>query len=233
MASDICFLFTFNDRLLTCMMLLETIRRRFHPLHVLRRARVAKYFGILDIRLPVRVHGVDRRIYVRLLRHLSSIIDNRLIETELTALIRVLVARDRPAMFWDIGAHIGFYSWMFLTLSPSGHVVMFEPDPGNRDLIRRTLAGDMNPNVVVLPYAISDENGEAVFERDPISGATGGLTRDRATFVARNFGIAAPTMTVATHTLDRIMESPKFAAMPPALIKMDIEGAELQALRGG
>jgi len=61
-----------------------------------------------------------------------------------------------------------------------------------------------------------------------MSGATGTLCLDEATFSERNYGVAAHRATVETTTIDEA--SDRFFS--PDFIKIDVEGAELDVLKG-
>jgi FkbM family methyltransferase len=88
--------------------------------------------------------------------------------------------------------------------------------PRNLAYLRKHLKLNHARNVEILPFAISDKIGQAQFEIEA-SGLMGRLTGEGS-------------LTVATATLDSLVENGGMA--PPDFIKMDIEGAELSALRG-
>jgi FkbM family methyltransferase len=120
------------------------------------------------------------------------------------------------AVFYDVGANVGFYSLLSSLLVGRGKVFAFEPAPRNLPYLRSHLELNRAGNVEVLPLAISDTIGEAQFQIEP-SGLMGHLAR-------------GGNATVSTATLDSLVESGRIA--PPNFVKMDIEGAELLALRG-
>jgi FkbM family methyltransferase len=118
--------------------------------------------------------------------------------------------------FLDIGANIGFHTALGSRLvGPTGHVVAFEPMPAALELLKGTASSYANVEVV---------------------GAAVGLVRAEATFYVRPFGDtssleqtedgAAP-ITVPVVSIDEAV-----AAGRIALIKIDVEGFELDVLRG-
>ena len=129
-----------------------------------------------------------------------------------------LVSREvRPStIFYDVGAHVGFYSLLASVLVGSGKVFAFEPLPRNLDYLRRHLALNCAANVDVLPVAVSDRTSTAAFrvEQSSFMGCLSG-----------EGGIVVPTA-----TLDSLVESGRI--LPPNYIKIDIEGSELLALQG-
>ncbi|MGD0544562.1 MAG: FkbM family methyltransferase [Candidatus Acidiferrales bacterium] len=120
------------------------------------------------------------------------------------------------SVFYDVGANVGIYSLLCSLLVGNGKVYAFEPVPRNLAYLRKHLKLNHARNVEILPFAISDKIGQAQFEIEA-SGLMGRLTGEGS-------------LTVATATLDSLVENGGMA--PPDFIKMDIEGAELSALRG-
>jgi len=117
-------------------------------------------------------------------------------------------------VFYDVGANVGFYSLLAARRVSPGKVYAFEPLPSNVRYLRRHLELNETSNVEVLDLAISDQVGAAFFEET----------------ACRLMGRLAQEgdLGVRTATLDSLQER----ISPPSVIKMDIEGAELPALRG-
>lgn len=123
----------------------------------------------------------------------------------------------RPGMnVLDIGANIGYYS---LIAAKAGCIVYaFEPDPRNLEYLRRNLiANRVAGSVTVVNKPVSDQVGSEVFYQHP-SLLESSLYSDLA------FGAATsmPTTTIDDYFPDNVVN----------VIKLDIEGAEIRALRG-
>ena len=119
----------------------------------------------------------------------------------------------------DLGANLGYdTSLLAYCVGPSGSVHAFEPHPGiHRRLVRNATALRSTAAVHVHQAAVSDHEGEA-FLAEPA-------------FFARNMGgaaLAAEGIPVKVTTLDATMPEG-----PVGLVKIDIEGHELAALKGG
>jgi FkbM family methyltransferase len=129
-----------------------------------------------------------------------------------------LIAREvrRNTVFYDVGANVGFYSLLASQLVGNGKVFAFEPVSRNIAYLERHLALNRVENVEVLGLAVSDTNGSAPFVVEK-TGLMGHFACDGGT-------------PVHTATLDCLVERGKI--LPPNYVKMDIEGAELLALRG-
>jgi FkbM family methyltransferase len=119
-------------------------------------------------------------------------------------------------VFYDVGANVGFYTLLGSLLVGAGKVFAFEPLLHNLKYLRQHLALNHIQNVEVLEVAVSDENGAALFEVEA-TGSMGHLSH-------------GGTVKVQTAAIDSLLEQGKI--LPPDYIKMDIEGAELAALRG-
>lgn len=120
----------------------------------------------------------------------------------------------------DVGANVGAYTLLFATwIGTSGRVVAFEPAAASRaGLLRHLALNGLAQRVEVRPEAVSDVTGTLMF-RDA---GTQGDNR----IVPRATDGATPTPSL---TIDDICERARLA---PDVIKIDVEGAELAALRG-
>jgi FkbM family methyltransferase len=118
---------------------------------------------------------------------------------------------------YDVGANAGFYTLLASRLcGATGRVVAFEPLPRNVALLRQHVRLNRADNVTVLDVALSDAPGISRFNTS-VDSAQGRLAGDG-------------DLEVRTTTLDAIVR--ERIAPPPHLIKMDIEGGELSALKG-
>lgn len=126
------------------------------------------------------------------------------------------------SVFVDVGANIGYYPRMASRLvGPAGHVYAVEPQPPAIELLRANLAG--LANATLLPLAMGEAEGEVDFfvrERGDLSSLEPTNELDP--------GIATTAVKVRMSTLDRELA----AAKRVDLVKIDVEGFELQVLRG-
>jgi FkbM family methyltransferase len=123
----------------------------------------------------------------------------------------------------DIGANIGYYALMELRLiGAGGRLVAVEPSPANVALLRRNLALNGYDNVEVRQAAVSDVPGKRRFFLSHMSNLN--------TFHAEGTGLAhlsGETIEVETVTVPALM-----AGRPPDLIRMDVEGHEVEIISG-
>jgi len=126
----------------------------------------------------------------------------------------------------DVGAHIGFFTMqMASVVGASGHVFAFEPLAANADLFERSLAENRyGDRVTFARAAVGARGGTATLTFPPETLNSGGayLLRDGTAPLHGN--LAAPIPIVA---LDDVV-----TRRPVRFIKIDVEGAEPQVLRG-
>ena len=163
------------------------------------------------------------------MRHLSYIVDNRTVEPGIGATFLCIMRLHPPSTFWDVGANIGFYSWMVLSAISDSRAVLFEPDPENVALIEGTIANARQDRATLVRAAVSDSVGEAGFLVDEISTATGALEGSQdTTFLQRHYKHPQERLIVPTITLDAAAARHGV----PDLAKIDVEGAEDRVLAG-
>jgi FkbM family methyltransferase len=131
---------------------------------------------------------------------------------------RLFRDRLRPgAIAFDIGANVGFFTLFASKLVGSaGHVYAFEPLPRNLFYLEQHVRLNAITNVIVQSLAIAASTGSAKFERG--ENVSQGRLDDAGSF------------DVLTASLDDLLAAGRVPR--PDFIKMDIEGAEGNALRG-
>lgn len=121
------------------------------------------------------------------------------------------------SVVYDIGANAGYFSLLAAVLTgPTGQVYAFEPLPRNVNFLRRHIALNKLDQIEVIEAAVSDHEGEAFFDLGA-STAMGHLAK-------------SGEIKVRSVTLDEMVASGHL--QPPNYIKVDVEGAEYEALSG-
>ena len=119
-------------------------------------------------------------------------------------------------VMWDVGAHHGF---VMLTaarsVGPTGAVWAFEPSAMNRAILARHLSWNDVPNATLLPYALAEREGSDSFGGDGTS---------------KTFRLGAGEETVDVRRGDQLVREGVCPA--PTFVKIDVEGAEADALAG-
>ncbi len=134
---------------------------------------------------------------------------------------------DKGDVVWDIGANIGLFAFSAASLSGSeGTVVAFEPDAWLVQLLRRSCA--LQPTntatVTVVPAAVASSCDLRMLSLARRSRAANFLQGYGST----QTGGVSEVQTVVSLSLDWIAQR----LPPPDLVKIDVEGAEFEVLKG-
>lgn len=135
-----------------------------------------------------------------------------------------LLDEARPGdVFLDVGGHVGIHALpMARAVGPAGTVVAVEAAPDSAARLRAHAERNGLDNVVVCEFAVGDEPGRLELRQDPRFGT------DAA--VRSLYGDGEVVAAVDVVPLDRWWQTDGPARLD--LVKLDIEGAELRALRG-
>lgn len=133
----------------------------------------------------------------------------------------ILNLLQRGDVFYDVGAHLGFFSVIAArAVGPTGEVIAFEPDPSNAERIRANAARNRFLMVEVVDEAVWSSNAPLeLVPANPSSGRSQGRVG-----LSINYSGAQ----VNGLALDQFIEGRR----APNLIKIDVEGGELEVLKG-
>jgi FkbM family methyltransferase len=127
-------------------------------------------------------------------------------------------------VLFDVGANIGFFTLLGGRLvGAGGAVVAFEPLPQNLVQLRKNVALNEFRQIMVVGAAVSDELGRASLVVPP-------GRRDAAHLMRPREGGELPTIDVQVVTIDHWLG--ESGTRPPTVLKVDVEGAEINVLRG-
>jgi FkbM family methyltransferase len=199
----------------------------------LRSLRHLPLVGSLIHRLSHHLLPVDQRVWARvqsgpaegLWLELNPRTGQAYLRGEAETVVQaVLAERLRPGMvFYDLGANVGLFTLIAARLvGDAGKVFSFEPDPENAVRLRRNIQRNGFTNVTIVESGIWSTTGSQHFVASDPASPDHGVGK----FVkngAEHFG--TPTACVS---LDDFIHT----APSPDAIKCDIEGAEIEALRG-
>lgn len=137
-------------------------------------------------------------------------------ETEYTlAMLQNL--REDDVLF-DVGANVGMVA---LHAAKICRTIAFEPDPSIRRRLQANAALNPDRTFVLEPVAISDSDGVVDLYTQGDAGNSPSLVQQEA-------GIGR--VSVPSRSIDSLLEEGRLPC--PTVIKFDIEGAEILALRG-
>ena len=134
----------------------------------------------------------------------------------------------KDAVFYDIGANVGYHAFVANLFITDGRIYSFEPMPANISLFNEHLKLNKermpNHNISLLTFAISDQEKEVHFSNNEM--ATDGNTYISSSQVYMQVD---KKLTVQCFSIDNLIEK---AYEPPTILKIDVEGAELDVLKG-
>ena len=133
---------------------------------------------------------------------------------------------QEPALVMDVGGNVGLYSLEVRKRAPECEIHVFEPAATNIAELQECLATD--PKVTIVPVALSDKTQEALLFADKPGSGIGSLTKRRLD----HFGIETSHQElVKTLRFDEYYDA-HLGGRGIDLVKLDIEGHEMEALRG-
>jgi FkbM family methyltransferase len=126
-----------------------------------------------------------------------------------------------PQTVIDVGANVGDWSRMTSQVFPSAQFFMIEGNPDNEPFLRNSASMfGQNSEYSILLLGPEDKDGVTFYKL----GTGSSVLRELTTFERSQ-------VTLPMRTLDRFMESRPYNS--PVLLKLDVQGFELQVLLGG
>jgi FkbM family methyltransferase len=127
--------------------------------------------------------------------------------------------------YYEVGAHTGFFALIASRfVGAHGKIVAFEPDPDNLVTLKANIARNGIAQVTVVEAAVWSSRREVTFER-----ALGESNRTQG-HILNEPNSRLERITVNAVRLDDLIFEEGYPV--PHLMKMDVEGAEWDALQG-
>jgi len=166
--------------------------------------------------------GVGKGLRINVGRSAASFVTG--IHESNTQSLLVSLLRD-GMVFYDIGANVGFCSLVAARLvGATGRVVAFEPLPENLIMLRRNALLNGFAHIAVVGVALGRDYRDSVFATSerPTWGCLRSVGKQPAEF--------AGEISVPVRPLDGTIAAERLPR--PDVMKIDVEGAELDALAG-
>jgi FkbM family methyltransferase len=202
------------------------VQRVVNALHLQRIARKVYYYvarppgGMLS----VEVGTVRARFYIRNLEELRTVETDAFKEQHI---LERLILTLRPGdVVYDVGANVGLYAVLLgKVVGERGHVIAFEPVRKHYCRLQENLALNGSTQVRSFQKALGDHAGEVKIWVGEVRG-----DRTGAGAVGCDDHGDDDSQVADAVEGDRFREAAKLPL--PALVKIDVEGAEYAVLRG-
>lgn len=188
-----------------------------------RHLRTAAYAGLdaafVGRGVPRRINGERIRLPAPWSRYYPPVYE--------AAMHAFLVRRCAPGTtVIDGGAHIGLFTVaMARATGPTGSVLAFEPTPGTRAILTKTVAlNGLGATVSVRPEGLAAQTGRTTFHIGPIEGSNSNSLVGWSAATSGGSKAEVPTL-----ALDDLLPT---LTSSVSCIKLDVEGADLDALIG-
>jgi FkbM family methyltransferase len=147
----------------------------------------------------------------------TELYNHRIYEQETTEFFRNYL--NKGDTVYDIGANIGYFSLEFARLTgKTGKVFCFEPHPEIYRVLESNIKRNNYNNITIFPLACGQYEGNTNLYLS---------NENEGNHKIVNTPNMSTSVEVEIATLDKFVKQ-----YPPRIIKMDIEGAELLALKG-
>jgi FkbM family methyltransferase len=177
-------------------------------------------------RLRFKMIKYDFEFYCRANRHdFTTMVfgENHIIENYFTP--------KKGDIVVDIGAHIGLYTLVASKrVDVQGKVVAIEADPENFEMLSRNIHLNKLENVIPLNYAAYSEEKKMKLYLPTHEGSLSGSVYN--TLIEERAHGIEKFVEVDTATLDFLLESNGIKQQDVNWIKIDVEGAEFEVLKG-
>jgi len=129
--------------------------------------------------------------------------------------------------FYDVGGNAGYFSFIASTVITRGQILSFEPMAANiaifEEHLRRNSRRAGTSRITLIPCAVADREKTVQFTNDPV--LTGSNTYVDSQFLQPS----VEKIDVKCVSIDSLIAQ---GSPPPDVIKIDVEGAEFDVLRG-
>jgi FkbM family methyltransferase len=179
----------------------------------MKKAVINKYLR----RLGLELHGVS---YIQSLKKTDF--------RENAFEVQQRLAKSTPKIIFDLGANRGDTALNYAKLFPLASIYAFEPFPETYDKLIARVGG--NKMIKPQPVAISEKKGEAVFHSN-VNEDTNSLLPSAKIGLSSDDQVRTQSqIKVNTETIDDFCIEHQIGKID--ILKMDIQGAELSALKG-
>jgi FkbM family methyltransferase len=134
----------------------------------------------------------------------------------------------RPGTLLDVGAHHGAFALPFAAL-PGARVIAFEPLPAAFARLRAAFGERLPAHVELRQEALGDRDGEAALTLPVLDG----VPQEQWASTAKDYAALGVARVAERRVAVNLRRLDGFGLTDLTAVKLDVEGAEYEALRGG
>jgi len=202
-----------------------------HKSKILRRIVLPVLARLNPGDVTIRHHYTGDRIRLHSYRHKGYWYHGRRREADTMRLFRQFIAQGATVL--DVGGHIGYVAaYLARLVGPAGRVFVFEPGANNLPYLRRNTAG--KANVTIVEKGAGSRNQRRTFYLEGLTGQNNSFV-DEFEVLKTNQARAWAADAQVEQTVVEVVTLDDFCRQEdvrPQFIKIDVEGFELQVLRG-
>ncbi len=143
-------------------------------------------------------------------------------EKETCVFLRTTTTRD--AICYDIGANIGYHALVMAEAAENGKVYAFEPIPQVCEILKKNIDINHKQNITIVPKVVARVVGKIQLGLD--------TSIDQAAIKFATNSENHRTREIIECDGDTLDNFVSVGNTPPSLIKIDVEGAEVDVLQG-
>ena len=204
---------------------------RLHKSRILRRVFLPLFARFNPGDITIRHHFTRDRIRIHSYRHKGYWFHGRRREEGTMRLFGEFIAEGATVL--DVGGHAGYIAVYLASLvGPDGRVFVFEPGQNNLPYLKHNTK--TKKNVTVVEKGVGSRNEARTFYIEGLTGQNNSFISDFAVLETNKARAYAAEANVEETIVD-VVTLDKFCSeeeIRPDFIKIDVEGFELEVLRG-
>jgi FkbM family methyltransferase len=181
--------------------------------------------------ITISHHFTGDRIRLHSYRHKGYWYHGKRREADTMRLFREFIARGATVL--DVGGHCGYVAIYLASLvGPRGRVIVFEPGPNNLPYLKHNTRAKRN--ITLVEKGVGSRRERRPFYLESLTGQNNSFLNDFAVFKTNKKRAYAANAQVQKTTVDVVTldEFCRSENLRPDLIKIDVEGFELEVLKG-
>jgi len=227
-----------TNTLLMIAMLFQQITRNLIKVPIIKKVgwrlaiRLRRFFAKYNIKDFQTTFDIDIKIWVSLSDHIESQIFWQGVQSADRGEVDLLKSILEPEhIFFDIGANVGVFTLMGARRLTLGWVYAFEPSQTHLKRLRANLELNNFKNVTIVPFALSNTSNQKKDLYIPLDCSSIKNTGRASLYPQKDFSNEYTVESVLTLTLDDYVLNNGVQRVD--VIKIDVEGSEMDILEGG